>query len=468
MIIKSTTFLSIASLFHFVTGKTKLSVPSSVKYIVFGGVVALMVHLLNLEATSHVNPRYQYFLAIGSGAVVAYFVGRMRESWIRRTRQLEEAYSNQQREMEERKQVEQALRQSEERYRDLFDSSADMIQIISPEGKLIYANQSWRENLGISAEEVNGFPMFDIITPEHHPHCMERFEKLLSGGSMDKLETEFITRDGNKILVEGSCNCRYEDGKPVSIRGIFRDVTERKQMEEELQKSQKLESIGILAGGIAHDFNNLLSGVLGVLSLIKSSLPEDDKRVEILQEAHDTCMQGRELTSKFLTFAEGGTPFKKCISIVSLLKKSVEIALTGSHIQCDYSIPDDLWEVNVDAGQLQQVFNNLILNARDAMDEEGELKINAENTPFTAVEGFVLAPGKYIRISITDHGVGIPPENIPKIFDPYFTTKNMASDRGMGFGLSICYSIVKKHDGLITVESQKGMGTSFHIFLPSC
>ena len=441
---------------------------STIKYSVFGGVLALIIHLLNLHTTKNVDSTYQYVLAICSGALVASFIGRMKGRWTQRTNELVAANAELQREMEERQLAEQALRESEERFRDLFDNSGDLIQIISPEGKLYYANKRWREKLGFSEEEVQGFSMFEIISPEHHSHCANRFQRLLAGEEVEKLETEFIARDGRKILVEGSCSCRFVDGKPVTIRGIFRDITERHQMEEELQKAQKLESIGILAGGIAHDFNNLLSGLLAIITLVGSSLPPGDKKAAIIEEAQLTCKKGKELTSKFLTFAEGGTPFKSCVSIAGLLQKAVEVALSGSKIKPEFSIPGDLWKVNVDAGQIQQVINNLVINAREAMPEEGTLQIRAENTPFTAVEGFVLPPGEYIRVSITDNGVGIPPENLSKIFDPYFTTKNMSTERGMGFGLSICYSIIKKHDGLITVESQNGKGTSFHIFLPSC
>ncbi len=445
--------------------------PFNIKHILFslsGGLVAFFIHMLNLQATKQVDHSYQYAGSVLAGSVIAFFIARTHKGWQKRTRDLEEANLKLQAQMEELQQAEKALRLSEERYRDLFDSSADLIQIISPDGKLLYANKCWQETMGVNKDEVSGLLLFEVIAPEQHSHCQDRFSRLMAGEDVGKIETEFVSRDGKKILVEGNCSCRIEDGKPVSIRGIFRDVTESRQMQDELEKAKRLESIGILAGGIAHDFNNILSGLGAVLSLVKASLPKGDKHVEILDEAQLTCLQGRELTSKFLTFAEGGSPFRKCVSITYLLKKTVEIALSGSQLQPVFSIPDDLWKVNVDEGQMQQVVNNLVINAREAMHEKGVLQVKAENTTFTAVEGFVLEPGKYIRISFTDQGVGIPPEIISKIFDPYFTTKNMASDRGMGFGLTICYSIIKKHEGLITVESQKGVGTSFHIFLPTC
>jgi signal transduction histidine kinase len=297
---------------------------------------------------------------------------------------------------------------------------------------------------------------------------MERFEALLSGKEVDKIETEFVARDGRRIAVEGKCNCKFVDGKPVAIRGIFRDITERRKLEIELQKAQKLEAIGILAGGIAHDFNNILTGLLAVITLVKSALPPENEQVAILEEARQTCLQGKELTGKFITFAEGGSPLKKCVNIRELLQQSVETALRGSGIQCEFAIADDISDVLIDAGQMQQVINNVVINAREAMVNGGGVQVRAENQEIGEHDGLDLAPGTYLRISITDQGVGIPQENLAKIFDPYFTTKRMASQRGTGFGLAICYSIMRRHDGTITAESENGKGTTFHIYLPAC
>ena len=402
--------------------------------------------------------------------IIAFFcIGRMKEGWDRRTRELEDANVELQKEMEERRKVEQTLREREELFSDLFDNSRDYIQSISADGKIIYVNRTWRENLGFSKTEICGYPMFDIIHPDYHDHCMERFDALLAGKEVDKIETEFIAKDGRRILLEGKCHCKVIDGKPVAIRGIFRDITERRRLETELQKAQKLEAIGILAGGIAHDFNNILTGLLAVLTMVKSALPPNNEQVEILEEARQTCLQGKELTGKFLTFAEGGSPLKRCIGMAELLKQSVETALRGSNIHCEFSLPDDLHKVLIDAAQIQQVINNVVINAREAMpDGGGELRVSAVNREISKSDGLDLAAGPYQKISITDQGIGIPPENLSKIFDPYFTTKRMASERGTGFGLAICYSIMRKHDGTITVESENGKGTSFHIYLPAC
>jgi len=437
----------------------------SLRFAFAGGLIALFFHVLFLwqgrVPSLHV-------LEVLSWIVAFFCIGRMKEGWDRRTGELENANVELQKEMEERRKVEQTLREREELFSDLFDNSRDFIQSISADGKIIYVNRTWRENLGFTKAEICGYPMFDIIHPDYHGHCMEKFEALLAGKEVDKIETEFIARDGRRILLEGKCHCKVIDGKPVAIRGIFRDITERRRLETELQKAQKLEAIGILAGGIAHDFNNILTGLLAVLTMVKSALPANNEQAEILEEARQTCLQGKELTGKFLTFAEGGSPLKRCIEMAELLKQSVETALRGSDIHCQFTLSDDLRKVLIDAAQIQQVINNVVINAREAMPDGGELRVSAVDQEVSKGDGLDLAAGSYQKISITDQGVGIPPENLSRIFDPYFTTKRMASARGTGFGLAICYSIMRKHDGTITVESENGKGTSFHIYLPVC
>ncbi|MEW6291535.1 MAG: ATP-binding protein [Thermodesulfobacteriota bacterium] len=445
-----------------------MSLGISLRYAIAGGLLALLLHGLFFETVWHGEGLYLHVLDVLSWILAAFFIGRMKEGWDRRARELEHANAELQKQIAERQKAEQAMREREELFSDLFDSSRDLIQSITADGKIIYANRAWRENLGFAKNEVPGFPMFEVIHPDCHAHCMERFEALLSGKEVDKIETEFVARDGRRIAVEGKCNCKFVDGKPVAIRGIFRDITERRKLEIELQKAQKLEAIGILAGGIAHDFNNILTGLLAVITLVKSALPPENEQVAILEEARQTCLQGKELTGKFITFAEGGSPLKKCVNIRELLQQSVETALRGSGIQCEFAIADDISDVLIDAGQMQQVINNVVINAREAMVNGGGVQVRAENQEIGEHDGLDLAPGTYLRISITDQGVGIPQENLAKIFDPYFTTKRMASQRGTGFGLAICYSIMRRHDGTITAESENGKGTTFHIYLPAC
>jgi signal transduction histidine kinase/ActR/RegA family two-component response regulator len=275
-------------------------------------------------------------------------------------------------------------------------------------------------------------------------------------------EGTILKKDGSESPVEVSTAIWAARDQPF-LTVILRDTSERKKMEEELIKTSKLESLGILAGGIAHDFNNILTALLGNVSIAKTSVNPEDSLFKRLTEAEKACLRAKDLTQQLLTFSKGGTPIKKTVSLGELLKESADFALRGSNVRCEFSIAEDLWPVEIDEGQINQVINNLIINADQAMPEGGTIEIHAENTLLEAQDGLLLPEGKYVKISIKDQGVGIPREYLIKIFDPYFTTKY----KGSGLGLSTSYSIIKNHDGHIDVESQLGVGTIFTIHLPA-
>lgn len=239
--------------------------------------------------------------------------------------------------------------------------------------------------------------------------------------------------------------------------------TERKNMEAELQKAQKLGSLGILAGGIAHNFNNILTAIAGNISLAKMYAKPGLEVFDILTEAEKASLKAKNLVQQLLTFSTGGMPKKKAISIAKLIKDSANFALSGSNVRCAFSILDDLWTVEVDEDQISHAINNLIINAKQAMSEGGVIKVSTENITIGSENFLPLKDGKYINISIEDQGSGIPEEDLQKIFDPYFTTKQ----GGSGLGLATAYSIIKKHDGHITVESKPGVGTTSYIYLPA-
>ena len=243
-------------------------------------------------------------------------------------------------------------------------------------------------------------------------------------------------------------------------------IIERKKMEAELQNIDKLESIGALAGGIAHDFNNLLTGIVGNISLAKMYSSEE-KVIERLTEAERASMQSRHLTQQLLTFSKGGAPVKETASISELLKDTTQFALSGSNVKSLFSIPDDLWQVKIDKRQISQVIQNLVANADQAMPIGGVIKIRAENVIISDKDNLPISEGKYIKISVSDEGIGISKEYLTKIFDPYFTTKAKGSEKGTGLGLTICHSIIEKHSGYITVESEVEIGTTFYIYLPT-
>jgi two-component system, cell cycle sensor histidine kinase and response regulator CckA len=244
---------------------------------------------------------------------------------------------------------------------------------------------------------------------------------------------------------------------------LKRDITERQRMKEDSFRAQKLESLGILAGGIAHDFNNGLTAILGNINLAKIRSSGQEPVLHRLMEAERACGRAKCLTDQLLTFAKGGPPVKRVGSMASLLKESVEFSLTGSNVAFEFSVPQDLWPVEFDEGQMSQVISNLVINAQQAMPEGGTVTVKAENLSLLKDDHPALNNGRYVKISISDTGAGIPTENISRIFDPYFTTKQ----KGSGLGLATSYAIIRGHGGSISVESEVSAGSMFHLLLPA-
>ncbi len=244
---------------------------------------------------------------------------------------------------------------------------------------------------------------------------------------------------------------------------LKKDVSEKKRTEEEIIKAQKIDSLGILAGGIAHDFNNLLTGILGNITLAQKFLDGDHRAFQRLDSAAKASIRAQDLTRQLLTFSQGGAPIKKTSSIAELLRDSVIFALRGSNVNCEFHFAEDLWPIEIDEGQMNQVINNLVINAVQAMPQGGTLEVRAVNMVVSNAQGLPLKPGKYAKIAISDDGLGIPQQHVDKIFDPYFTTKK----KGSGLGLATCYSVIKKHDGHINVKSEVGVGTTFYFYLPA-
>ena len=254
-----------------------------------------------------------------------------------------------------------------------------------------------------------------------------------------------------------------QDGHVYGGIEAVRDITTRKKMTEEVLRAQKLESIGLLAGGIAHDFNNLLTALLGNISLAKIYAKTDEKVVEKLAAAEKASLRAKDLTQQLLTFSKGGAPVKKVMYIKEILTDSCSFALRGANVICGYEFQEDLWPVDVDSGQLGQVIHNLVLNADQAMPEGGIVSISAENIVLDTKNSSQLGAGNYIRISVNDQGVGINHQDLPRIFDPFFTNK----PGGSGLGLATAFSIIKNHQGHITVESTPGKGSTFFVCLPA-
>ncbi|OHE61193.1 MAG: hypothetical protein A2Z47_11235 [Thermodesulfovibrio sp. RBG_19FT_COMBO_42_12] len=346
---------------------------------------------------------------------------------------------------------------------NIIKSINDALIIVDSDGMIETVNKATLDLLGFAEKELIGYPVDKIFTTEI-PLKGEKLEELIKKGKLRNYETEYKAKDGEKIPVLFSVSVmKDKDGKVIRIVSTAKDITERKKMEENLLMAQKLESVGILAGGIAHDFNNLMTGILGNISLAKIYTKPGDEIFNMLTAAENACLQARNLTQQLLTFSRGGMPVKKVTSITELLKDSARFALTGSNVQCEFSILDDVWPVKIDTGQMSQVINNLIINAKQAMTKGGTIKVRAENVIIDTGQGLPLKEGKYIKISVEDEGSGIPKEHLKKIFDPYFSTK----ENGSGLGLAVTYSIIEKHGGYITAESELGIGTAFFIYLPA-
>ena len=277
--------------------------------------------------------------------------------------------------------------------------------------------------------------------------------------------------------------CRHRSGKDIlckmsaarlggtleekRIVVIYEDITYHKKIEEELLKIRNLESMGILARGIAHDFNNLLTVIMGNIALARMSKTIDKRVNDKLTESEKACLKAKDLTQLLLMFSKGGEAHKTVVDVDGLVRDSVHIALRGSLVRCEFETEEGLFLVEADDGHLRKVVRNLTTNAREAMGGEGLLTVRVRNVVADGDDSHPLSEGRYVEISFEDTGVGIRQEDLPKIFDPYFTTKGMGAQKGLGLGLAICHSIVKKHGGRITVDSQVGVGTTFHVYVPA-
>ncbi|MGO9312379.1 MAG: ATP-binding protein [Syntrophobacteraceae bacterium] len=245
---------------------------------------------------------------------------------------------------------------------------------------------------------------------------------------------------------------------------------DRKKIDAELLNAKKLEATGVLAGGIAHDFNNLLFVIMGNINMAQLKIEEDHEAHKHLIEAEKACLRAKDLTQKFITFSSGGGPVKRLVSMSDLVSSVVSLVLSGSMTSSEIDAPSDLWLVEVDENQIRQVFTGIVENARESMPRGGIVSIRAENVEIAAesgAEGIAPNAGRYVKVVISDEGIGIPEENMLKVFDPYFSTKYRGNQKGMGFGLAIAHSVIKKHNGNIEVESIPGKGTTVSILIPA-
>lgn len=356
------------------------------------------------------------------------------------------------------------LQASEANFRALADNANDGILITAGSGgDTVYANRRIAEMTGWSVEELLKKNMRDYIAPDTFPDEIKLYSQILEGMPCpNHCEVTISQKNGAAIPVEMTISRTLWHGQPAVITSV-RDITERKKRDEEFIRACKLKSLSTLAGGIAHDFNNLLTGILGNASIAKTFVNPGDNLHKIMTDLENTSLRAKDLTQQLLTFAKGGAPVKKTVSIAKLLRDSATLVLSGSNVKCDFAIANNLWPAEVDEGQIAQVIHNLIINARQAMPDGGTIQVSAENFALSAENNPFIKNGKYVKITVKDTGVGIQEEHLPKIFDPYFTTK----EEGSGLGLATAYSIIKNHAGYIMAESAAGVGTTFYIHLPA-
>ena len=351
------------------------------------------------------------------------------------------------------------LHESEKKFRDFFDNANDAILVYNMNGAVLEVNNVTCQRLGYSRDEILSLTPNKFIAPQFSQTIQDRI-KTVSENQKEIFETAHITSNGEEIPIELSCTHIKFEGQPA-ILGIARDISERKRMEEELLKNRKLESVGVLAGGIAHDFNNFLTAIIGNINLASLQINPQDSAHELLLLAEKAAFRAKDLTQQLLTFSKGGEPVKHLTSIDEIIKDSADFILRGSTIKCHYAFAEHIWPVEIDASQISQVIQNIILNACHVMPEGGCIEITCENIKKQDAVNLSLQEGDYVKISIKDEGPGIPTKQLSNIFDPYFTTK----EQGSGLGLAITHSIITKHGGVISANSPKGQGAIFTIFL---
>lgn len=384
-----------------------------------------------------------------------------------RTAELTRANALLKQEIAERRRAEEALRDSEERYRTLFETSRDVIYITAREGEFIDVNQSGLDLFGYTRDEMIGMNAREIYVDPNDRFAFQR--EIEQKGAVTDYEVRFRTKDGTRMdcLLTSSVR-EAKDGTILGYQGIIRDITERKRLEAQLQQAQKMEAIGTLAGGIAHDFNNLLMGIQGNVSLILSDMDTSQPHYERLKNTEKQIQSGAKLTSHLLGYARKGRYEVKPLSLNQLVEETSEtFARTKREVTIHHELAPDLFAVEADPGQVEQVLWNLFINAADAMPSGGELILRTANVTDKDMTGKLYdpVPGNYVLLTVTDTGTGMAQDIMERIFDPFFTTKERG--RGTGLGLASTYGIVKGHRGYIDVASREGKGTTFKVYLPA-
>jgi len=354
----------------------------------------------------------------------------------------------------------------------LFATMNEGVVLVTPDGRIVEANPAAERILGLKRDEITSrtyiAPQWKIVRPDGTPMPPEEMagpRAVREKRPVSNVVMGVERPDGALSWINVSAAPIFDSHQRLTgVVGTFTDITELKKSEEELRRIQRLESLGTLAGGIAHDFNNLLGGIFGYLTVARRKLDNAHPATATIDKALDVFDRARFLTDRILTFARGGAPIKKATCLEPMVKEAAALAFSGTAVSLKTEIPRDIQAVEADAAQLNQVFCNILINARQALSGKGTVTVIMRNIlPGDAALPGCLPPGAYVETTITDNGPGIAPENLPKIFDPFFSTR----PGGTGLGLAVCFSIIKAHGGCISADSKPGKGAIFKIVLPA-
>ncbi len=369
------------------------------------------------------------------------------------------------RDVTERKKIQNQLVESEKRFRMLYTekvSGMSIHEIILDEFekpidfRFLDVNPAFERLTGLRSKDIIGKTIREVL-PAHAEHWINIYGKVALTG--ENIKFEDYAPEFNKYFSISAFS--YSRGY---FAVDFEDITEKNKLEAMIQRNQKLESIGILAGGIAHDFNNLLAGIFGYLEIALMYSKENVFVTDFLNKAISAYDRAKALTLQLLTFSKGGNPIKKIASLIPILKTAIPFSFSGSSIAIEYDLDENLWITEIDENQIAQVIDNIALNAQQAMPDGGKFIVRAENI-ILKQEEFPISKSSqtFVKISLQDNGIGIPKEILPRVFDPFFSTKI----KGNGLGLTTAYSIIKKHEGFLDIESEQGKGSTFIIYLPA-
>jgi PAS domain S-box-containing protein len=347
-----------------------------------------------------------------------------------------------------------------------FNLSSDLLCVMGLDGYFKRLNPSWPRVLGWSENELLARPVSEFIHPDDRERTLQASEGRAHSVPPRGWENRYLCKDGSFRWLAWQSVTGTDSGAAL-VFAIARDITERRQLDGERLAMSKMESTGILAGGLAHDFNNLLASLLLNVEMTGLSGPLNSQQTRFLTQARQSIQAAKALTQQLLAFSGGDASVRRTMDLRGLLQQSLDLALQGSTLQSECEIAPDLWPGCVNETLLAQVFRGLILNAREATPNGGKIRLRAENVVLAAQNPQQLHAGEYLRISVADEGAGIPADVLPHIFEPYFSTRNRGVQKGRGLGLAICRAVIRRHGGIIAIESEVGRGTTVTCHLPA-